>query len=497
MLNRLFTTPSLLLLLCSAALISPLTRPVYAAETAVNNGSGGKPDVKADVKAWKKNRAAGKKACEEGKAPEAETFFRAALNEAENFAANDRRQADSLEDLGDFYEATGNVGAAEPLLRRAAVIRRGDPDFLLEATCLMNLGAACQGLAKYDDAEKFLLQAQEVVARSQGASHPRVALCMFYRACLYYEEEKYSLAEPLFKQCLPRFQNPGMKSIYHPFDPVLAGVRIVPEYSGNAYNPVRSNVITFLPNYAFALDTLTHLGLLCFAQKRFDEAQAYFQQSLQEVEAQVRKNPVLLQSTVQNLVVLHLARKDYAGADAVLQQALKFQVRSLGAKHITTLQTQAELAAVYEQEQKMTEAEALYQKTVATEDKVFGPNSDESAETLRSLAKFYLARGRYEEAEPLYRRLAVRTEKFQGMGIALSPILSGQAIIYSKLGRDAELEAVYKRQIAIYENMFGAQHKAVAKSLEEYASFLRKQKREAEAEPLEARVKSIRGAGAK
>jgi tetratricopeptide (TPR) repeat protein len=160
------------------------------------------------------------------------------------------------------------------------------------------------------------------------------------------------------------------------------------------------------------------------------------------------------------------------------------------------LQTQAELAAVYEQEQKMTEAEALYQKTVATEDKVFGPNSDESAETLLSLAKFYLARGRYEEAEPLYRRLAVRTEKFQGMGVALSPILSGQAVIYSKLGRDAELEAVYKKQIAIYENMFGAQHKAVVKSLIEYASFLRKQKREAEAEPLEARVKSIRGAEA-
>ena len=73
------------------------------------------------------------------------------------------------------------------------------------------------------------------------------------------------------------------------------------------------------------------------------------------------------------------------------------------------------------------------------------------------------------------------------------PTLTQMGAIYAKLGRDADLENVYQQQIAIYAKTFGPNTKAILKPLENYSALLRKEKRDAEAEPVEARAKAIRG----
>ncbi len=66
------------------------------------------------------------------------------------------------------------------------------------------------------------------------------------------------------------------------------------------------------------------------------------------------------------------------------------------------------------------------------------------------------------------------------------------ALLYQAQGRYPEAEALYERSLAIGEKALGAEHPDVAQSLENYAALLRKTRRGAEAENMEARAKAIR-----
>src|SRR5206468_1330003 len=99
----------------------------------------------------------------------------------------------------------------------------------------------------------------------------------------------------------------------------------------------------------------------------------------------------------------------------------------------------------------------------------------------------------YEPAAALYERRWTRAEKSRGGDLRELPVLSQMGVIYAKLGRNADLEKVYRQQISICEKLFGADNKAVLKPLENYAALLRQEKRDAEAEPIEIRAKAIRG----
>src|SRR5690349_550638 len=84
--------------------------------------------------------------------------------------------------------------ATGPLFRRALAIRRGDPNRLTEAECLVALGQACRNQLKYADAEKYLLEAREIVDTKLGRGHPLDAVCQLYLAQLYQEQQDYAKA---------------------------------------------------------------------------------------------------------------------------------------------------------------------------------------------------------------------------------------------------------------------------------------------------------------
>lgn len=330
--------------LCCATLAF-LPAKLRAAEGAADGAASSQPRRKPDVKVWKESRAEGQKALGKGDSFSAELFFQTALEEAENFDARDYRLAESLEDLGYFYAAKGNAVTAEPLLRRAAAIRRGGPDSAAEAFCLLNLGMVCQKLAKYDDAEKSYQQAQDVLELKFGANHPNAVICMFHRAMLYDDLEKYAQAEPLYKTCALFFQSPKSKVVFGNTDAALHGVQI--------------STLSYRPNYIYAFEALSHLSLLCLKQNRSTEAQAYFKQSFTVLEEQGKKASSELMIALNGIAARYIARNDFADAEVLLKRSVELHKRALGEKHIATQRTMAALAAVYEKEGKPAEAEKL------------------------------------------------------------------------------------------------------------------------------------------
>jgi tetratricopeptide (TPR) repeat protein len=476
------TTRSVLVLIATGQLF--LSGPIPAQTDESNPqkaAEAGKLRGKPNVKAWQKNRDAGQKALTQGQTAEAEAFLQAALGEAEKFDPKDYRLAESLSDLANFRAATGDFAAAEPLCRRALAIRRGDPNRLTEAECLLALGQACRNLLKYEEAEKCLLEARKIVDAKVGRDHPADALCQLYLAQLYQEQRDYSKAEPLFKQALEQFRHPSSKVKFQPMDPATHGVR--------------TTRMTYRPNYNYALDALNGLGQVYLNQDLPEKAEACFKDTVKLVEEQPNAPEANLQLALSTLSAYYLSRTNYAQAEAVLDRLEHTQEKSLGLKNPATLKTLAELALVYDRNSKSPDAEATFKKVLEAREKFQDSDSEEMLVSTGDLAAFYVRHEQYEPAAALYERLWTRAEKLRSADVRELPMLTQLGVIYAKLGRNADLEKVYRQQISISEKLFGPGNKAVLKPLENYAALLRKEKRDAEAEPIEARANAIRGAG--
>ncbi|MBY0358710.1 MAG: tetratricopeptide repeat protein [Candidatus Obscuribacterales bacterium] len=111
---------------------------------------------------WNDLIEAGNQAYENGKIPEAEVKFLAALEIAEKFGEEDHRLALSLNNLAAIYHAEGKYTMAEPLYQRALDLR----------------------------------------VRIHGESHPDIALNHHNMAVLYSARRMYPVAEKHYKAAL-------------------------------------------------------------------------------------------------------------------------------------------------------------------------------------------------------------------------------------------------------------------------------------------------------
>ena len=81
------------------------------------------------------------------------------------------------------------------------------------ASIMNNLALLYFDQDKYSDAEPLLKEALEILKRSLGTNHPDVASIMNNLAFLYYKQGRYSDAETLFKEALDIYTNISNESI--------------------------------------------------------------------------------------------------------------------------------------------------------------------------------------------------------------------------------------------------------------------------------------------
>jgi tetratricopeptide (TPR) repeat protein len=112
-----------------------------------------------------------------------------------------------------------------------------------------------------------------------------------------------------------------------------------------------------------------------------------------------------------------------------------------------------------------------------------GANNPELATTVDNLAVVLASQEKFEEAEKLYRRsLSLRQTTMVAALNNLAMVLEGRS-------QDAAAERHYKQAIAMAEKL--SDPSMLAFTLHNYASLLRKLKREVEAKRVEARAKGI------
>jgi tetratricopeptide (TPR) repeat protein len=142
-------------------------------------------------------------------------------------------------------------------------------------------------------------------------------------------------------------------------------------------------------------------------------------------------------------------------------------------------------------QKRFPEAEALYRRSLAIWESSMGARDPALATTLDNLAVVYASQEKFAEAEPLYlRSLALRQKEAVESLNNLALVLEGRS-------EDAAAERYYRQAV----NLAGTlpeppgesvgKHELLAKTLENYATLLRKLKRPLEAAKMEARARTI------
>jgi tetratricopeptide (TPR) repeat protein len=145
--------------------------------------------------------------------------------------------------------------------------------------------------------------------------------------------------------------------------------------------------------------------------------------------------------------------------------------------------------------QKYPEALAAYTTSLQIREKTYGKNSPEYANVLNDVAwGYYYQQGDYDQAEKLLKE-ALMTYESSGNNIGLEIMtLTNLGEVYQAQHKDDLAESMYRKTYEHVNNWYyedRSKENIATMALQSYATFLRNQGRDEEANSIEARVSTF------
>jgi len=333
--------------------------------------------------------------------------------------------ASLLNNMGNYYHGRASYAEAEPLYRRALLIKeeqlgREHPDV---ATSLNNLALLLDAQGKFGEAEPLYRRALLIKEEQLGGEHPSVATSLNNLALLLDAQGKFGEAEPLYRRAL-----------------------LIREEQLGREHP---DVATSLNNLALLLD----------AQGKFGEAEPLYRRALLIREEQLGREHPDVATSLNNLALLLDAQGKFGEAEPLYRRALLIREEQLGREHPDVATSLNNLAGLLKAQGKYGEAEPLFRRALLIREEQLGGEHPSVATSLNNLALLLDAQGKYGEAEPLSRRaLGIVEEQLGGEHPYVAASLNNLAGLLKAQGKYGEAEPLYRRALGICEQSLGASH---------------------------------------
>ena len=163
--------------------------------------------------------------------------------------------------------------------------------------CLNGLALAYHGQGRYEEAEKFYLQAIEIDKKTLGENHPGYALGLNNLAALYDTQGLYEMAEPLYKKAIE----------------------------------IDSNVLGE-DHHVYATD-LNNLAELYRTQGFYDKAEPLYKKAIEIYKKALREDHPQYAAYLNNLALLYNAQSLYDKAEPLYKQVIGIVKKTLGEIH--------------------------------------------------------------------------------------------------------------------------------------------------------------------
>lgn len=144
-------------------------------------------------------------------------------------------------------------------------------------------------------------------------------------------------------------------------------------------------------------------GVKAYQQGQETNAEMFYLAALEDVENAGSDDPRLA-ATLNTLAVLYHAQRKYSQAESFYQRVLQLLEHAIGPEHPTLATTLNNLAVVYEAQDNYSAAEPLYQRALTLLERTLGSDHPNLAATLDNYADLLRKMQRDEEAKTLETR---------------------------------------------------------------------------------------------
>jgi tetratricopeptide (TPR) repeat protein len=251
----------------------------------------------------------------------------------------------------------------------------GTPDLELIQTYLLPALEALADVGAQKDLRDLTLQFEGLLGQLKLTNSPELADSLNRLAKLYYDQGRYSEAEPLY----------------------LRSLNIYEHQLGSDHLDIAQS--------------LNNLAALYQSQGRYSEAEPLYLRSLNIYEHQLGFNHPDIAQSLNNLAGLYHSQGRYSEAEPLYVRAIKIYEQQLGSDHPDVATSLNNLAGLYHSQGQYSEAELLYARSLNIRERQLGPDHPDVANSLNNLATLYANTKRCTEAEPLLvRALALRQQ---------------------------------------------------------------------------------------
>jgi tetratricopeptide (TPR) repeat protein len=232
-----------------------------------------------------------------------------------------------------------------------------------------------------------------------------------------------------------------------------------------------------------------NLGSLCQDQRRFGEANRYYQRSITEWERAGKAHQVALARTLNNQASLLWETGRLVEAERVLGRSSALQMAAVGSNQAEAAHWLFNLGTLHLNENSWAEAEAAYRRFLAIEQA--GADPLKVAVAASNLGLICRKAERNAQAVSLFAQAWKIWEQARSRRDLEPLLLMDLATSFLSANLVSEAEAVGARAVGEMEVRFGVSHARTAKALTLYAAVLRKARRKAEARVMEKRARAI------
>jgi tetratricopeptide (TPR) repeat protein len=388
----------------------------------------------------------------------------------EAWGPNDSRVAVSLDDLASIRSAQDNFAAAEPLAQRALKILEAatPPDPRKVANALDTLASVYMKVGKLAAAQNFAERALEIQQKALPANDPDIGVTLAGIASLYqmqFQYAKYGEMEEYYKRAIAILEKAN-----GPKDPQLATVlgnfARVYSMSGRDSEAVplfaREVAIKEVILGPDNPNVFTERCLLAGAQEaaqQYADAERTYQRIVSSARVQERPDRDFQVSGLYDALsrVQHIQGKNVEAEDSALR-AVRVIQDARGAEDAEMMEPLGRLARLYDEEKKYSQAEQTYQRVLAVTEKNDKPQSVRIAMIFDELIRLDEAQGKFAEAEPYYlRRIGFWDQSAQPDAAIIAR--QNYAAFLRKLNREAEAAAVDSQARELHRKQQAAQMK--------------------------------------
>ena len=393
--------------------------------------------------------------------------------------------ARSLYTLACWYMETGDSATAAPLLHQALklqceALRASHPDV---ARSLAKVAELHMKTGNYTAAEPLLRQALEIAQTTLGKTHPDTIVAMGNLATLYLETDHFAAAEPLLHQTRELLRTTPWKT--HP--EVAKGLIIL-----EGLDVMKNNNTATAPILYRAVKTARKVE--GYLQKGdYTSAECVMRQLLESHRVVLGETHPQVAWSLSTLVAITMARGDYAAAESVMRQLLESHRAALGETHPEVARCLAGLGRIKMEQGDYATAESVMHEALAMSRIALGETHPEVARCLNNLAHLYIVKGDYATAEPLLHSAFDILRTAQGETQAeCATTLTNIAVLAMKLGNYARAKPLLHQALEMHRTASGETHIEFTITLHALAMLYIEQGDYTAAEPLLHQALQIR-----